>query len=165
MDIHKNIAYVLLGSNIGVRSFYIESAIAELLAVHKIIAVSKLYETEAWGQQDQQAYLNCAVALEVEASATDFFAQTRTIETALGRRDKGNYQPRTIDIDILFFGDEIIDTRSLTIPHPRLQLRRFVLVPMMDIAPDLEHPILKQSITQLLEACEDDLEVKVFEVA
>jgi 2-amino-4-hydroxy-6-hydroxymethyldihydropteridine diphosphokinase len=155
-----NQAFLLLGGNIGDRSFFINKALQLLGEKHLIVSTSSVYETAAWGDRIQQPYLNCAVHMEVNVSATELFKLTRNIEVELGRREKGNFEPRTIDIDILFYGDKIIQSRNLTIPHERLHLRKFVLIPMNEIAPNLIHPVFNKSIRTLLLECEDQLPVE-----
>ncbi|MEZ5009432.1 MAG: 2-amino-4-hydroxy-6-hydroxymethyldihydropteridine diphosphokinase [Chitinophagales bacterium] len=154
--------YLLLGSNIGNRQFYLEECIILLSQNFEIGKRSSIYETASWGDRTQQAYLNMAIEVFTHQSPSDIHQITRDIEDKLGRKDKGNYLPRTIDIDILFYGNEIIDTRSLRIPHPRLQYRRFVLEPLNEIASKLKHPILKKSIQTLLNDCTDNLPVVLF---
>jgi len=155
-------AFLLLGGNIGDRVSYIQQALQLIGEIFPLVTVSSIYETAAWGDRNQQPYLNMAVHIIVKQDAFYLFEQTRKIELELGRREKGNYEPRTIDIDILFFGLKIIQTRSLTIPHERLHLRKFVLVPMHEIAPNWIHPILKKDMNTLLRECEDQLAVEKF---
>lgn len=154
--------YLLLGSNIGDRQFYLQESISLLSQNFEVSNQSSIYETASWGDRTQQSYLNMAIEIFTNKSPADVHKITRDIEDKLGRKDKGNYLPRTIDIDILFYGNEIIDTRSLTIPHPRLQYRRFVLEPLNEIAPKLLHPILKKNIQKLLKECPDNLPVVLF---
>ncbi len=155
-------SYILLGSNIGNRLFYLDNAQEQLSEHFKINKISSTYETASWGDRSQKAYLNRAIEIEVELSPSDLHSITRNIEKNLGRIDKGNFLPRTIDIDIIFFGNEIIDSRKLTIPHPRLQNRRFVLEPLIEICPTYIHPILNKSVKVLLEECLDTLPVELF---
>lgn len=155
-------AYLLLGSNIGDRLYYLEECIRLLSEHFEIGQCSSIYETAAWGDREQQAYLNIALEICTDISPADLHQTTRAIEQYLGRKDKGNYQPRTLDIDILFYGEEIILSNNLTIPHPRLQFRRFVLVPLNEIAPKLIHPVFRKNIQTLLDECPDDLPVEIF---
>jgi 2-amino-4-hydroxy-6-hydroxymethyldihydropteridine diphosphokinase len=158
-----NHAYLLTGGNLGERAENLKMAeIAIGKSAGKIEAVSSLYETAAWGTTDQPDYLNQALLIETELSAQELLATLLKIEIQLGRFRQEKYGPRLIDIDILFFNNEIIKTPTLVIPHPHIQNRRFVLVPMAEIAPDLEHPIFKKTITELLAVCPDPLNVKKF---
>lgn len=157
---HTNV-YLLLGGNIGERISYINKAIEKLGSRFEILNQSSVYETAAWGDTNQMPYLNVALKVKVNCSAEEVHKITRNIEYSLGRREKGNYQPRTIDIDILFYGDKIIETKKLVIPHERLHLRNFVLVPLNEIEPSLMHPKLKKTVHQLFLDCEDKFEVEL----
>lgn len=160
-----NKAFLCLGGNIGNRLGYIHEAID---AISKKIGCvcnqSTIYETEAWGTENQQSYLNVCIEIDTSLSAKELIVKLLKIEQELGRVriENHQYHARTIDIDILFFNDEIIHNENLIIPHPRLHLRKFVLTPLKDIAGLLLHPILKKTITNLLTECPDSLEVKAF---
>lgn len=155
-----------LGGNMGDRAFYIYSAISEIKEqIGNVKKLSNIYETEAWGVENQQAYLNCCI--EVKSSLTPFEVLNTilTIEKNLGRERNPllQYDARTIDIDVLFYNNDFIDTETLMVPHPRLHMRKFVLMPLNDIEPNLEHPILKLPITYLLQHCSDKLNVKLYQ--
>lgn len=147
-------AYLSLGSNLGDRLRLIQEAVAALtVEAGSVTALSSLYETEPWGFSSPHRFLNVALALETTLSPETLLAVTQHIERDLGRTHKsvdGRYADRTIDIDLLFVGDAVLDTPALTLPHPRLHLRRFVLEPLCEIAPDLCHPLLRKSVSQLL---------------
>ena len=147
-------AYLSLGSNLGDRLRLIQEAVAALtVEAGPVTALSSLYETEPWGFSSPHRFLNVALALETSLSPETLLAVTQRIERDLGRTHKsvdGRYADRTIDIDLLFVGDAVLDTPALTLPHPRLHLRRFVLEPLREIAPDLCHPLLRTSVSQLL---------------
>ncbi len=155
-----NIAYLSLGSNEGDRAAMLRQAIDALNhQPGSVVAVSHVYETAAWGVTDQPDFLNIAVALETSLYAPGLLQSIRAIEAGLGRQRHIRWGPRTIDIDILFFNNDIIDTPDLQLPHPRLQERRFVLQPLAGIAPALVHPVFGRTMSELLLLCPDELEV------
>jgi len=143
--------YLSLGSNIGDRAQNLRAATDELphagVAVKK---VSSFYETEPVDFREQPWFLNCAVEAETHFDAIMLLQALREIETKMGSKKLVAKGPRLIDMDILLYGAETIDTPELQVPHPRMHLRRFVLVPLAEIAPELVHPVLKKSATQLL---------------
>jgi len=148
----KKIAYLSLGSNLGDRRANLRNAIGKLLSFGKLLAVSSFYETEPVDFTEQPWFLNCAVALQTELQAEDFLAEIMAIEREMGRQRTQPKGPRTIDIDILLFGKATLQTPQLTLPHPAMHQRRFVLQPLAEIAPDVQHPVLKKSIRELLKA-------------
>ncbi|MBI3476994.1 MAG: 2-amino-4-hydroxy-6-hydroxymethyldihydropteridine diphosphokinase [Acidobacteria bacterium] len=144
------LVYLSCGSNVGDRSASLRAAIERLKGVGTLQAASGFYETEPVELRAQPWFLNCVVALETRLTARDLLDQALAIEQEMGRirlRDKG---PRPIDIDILLYGDEVVEERGLKIPHPSMQKRRFVLEPLAEIAPDVIHPTLKKSARELL---------------
>ena len=126
----------------------------------KLKSFSSVYETAAWGQTDQPMFLNQALEITTPLKPMQLLQHILEIEKQLGRTRKEKYGPRNIDIDILFYNDEVHNYPLLIIPHPALQYRRFVLKPMNEIASNYVHPVLKRTIAELLEECTDDLPVK-----
>jgi 2-amino-4-hydroxy-6-hydroxymethyldihydropteridine diphosphokinase len=145
--------YLSLGSNLGDRAVNLREATRRLGQLGTIRWQSSLYETEPIEVQSAQPwFLNCAVALATQLTPRELLEAALTIEREMGRQRTGSKQPRQIDIDILLFGERVIRDRGLTVPHPAMQQRRFVLEPMMEIAPEAQHPILKKSVRELWEA-------------
>ena len=159
-----NNAYLLTGSNLGDRLANLNTAKA-LIDLHcgKTTRFSSVYETAAWGKIDQPSFLNQALEIETTLHPKELIKKVLKVEKLLGRKRTEKYGPRIIDVDIIFFNNEIIKKHFLAIPHPEVQNRRFALVPLSELAPDLIHPVLKKSIRELLEACSDKLEVKKYE--
>jgi 2-amino-4-hydroxy-6-hydroxymethyldihydropteridine diphosphokinase len=147
-----NVAYLSLGSNVGEREEQLREAMSRLGAVGRVVAGSSFYETEPIEFTQQPWFLNCAIALETSQTPEKLMATILRIEEKMGRRRVQKKGPRTIDIDILLFGDSIIDSPELTIPHPAMHQRRFVLEPLAEISPDVRHPAFKKTIRELLDA-------------
>jgi 2-amino-4-hydroxy-6-hydroxymethyldihydropteridine diphosphokinase len=147
----NHLVYLSFGSNVGDRAGHIGQAIKRLEADGNVVAVSSLYETEPVDFTDQPWFLNCAVALETVETPTQLMATLLRIEQEMGRQRMREKGPRVIDIDILLFGDIVVDLPELTVPHPAMQRRRFVLEPLAEIAPDARHPVLKKTIRDLLD--------------
>jgi 2-amino-4-hydroxy-6-hydroxymethyldihydropteridine diphosphokinase len=151
-----NLAHLSLGSNVGDREQQLRDAIARLENVGRVVAVSSFYETEPVEFTDQAWFLNCVVALETTATAEKLMSTLLEIERQVGHQRVQKKGPRTIDLDILLFrdpltDDAVIDSPALTIPHPAMHRRRFVLQPLAEIAPEARHPVLKKTIRELLE--------------
>ncbi len=148
----KKTVYLSLGSNVGDRKANLETAIEKLGGVGKVVALSSFYETEPVEFQQQPWFLNCAVKLETELMPRQLLGRILDIEQEMGRKRVQPKGPRVIDIDILLFGTSVVETKGLTIPHPALHERRFVLEPLAEIAPDVRHPVTKKSAREMRDA-------------
>jgi len=154
-------AYLLIGGNLGNRKENLLTAISLINEqCGSLTKSSSIYETEAWGKTDQPSFLNQALEISTSLNARQLMRKILKIEKEMGRIREEKLGPRIIDVDILLFDNEIHDLRFLKIPHPEMQNRRFVLVPIAEIDPTLQHPILKKTIAELLEECPDNLEVR-----
>jgi 2-amino-4-hydroxy-6-hydroxymethyldihydropteridine diphosphokinase len=155
--------YLLLGGNLGDKTKVFSDAQTRLHdRVGKITAQSALYETEPWGFESENLFWNQALEIITSLSPQEILRQTQQIELELGRiRKEDQYSSRVIDIDILFIDNQIISQSNLIVPHPRIQERKFALVPLCEIAPELIHPVFQKSIRQLLDECADQLKVEI----
>lgn len=152
----KKTVYLGLGSNVGDREANLRAAIERLGEVGVLQAVSSIYETEPREVTDQPWFLNCAVALETEQMPKQLLARLLGIEREMGRRRVKPKGPRLIDIDILLFGSSVVEAKGLTIPHPTMHERRFVLDPLAEIAPEVRHPVFKRTVREMRDALGKD---------
>lgn len=156
-----NKAYLLIGGNRGDRGAYLSAARNKINdECGTITAQSSIYQTAAWGMEAQEAFLNQALEIETGLEAAGLLKKILAIEEGIGRIREVKYGPRIIDIDILLFNQDIIKSTGLIVPHPQMQARRFVLVPLAEIAPEAMHPVYQKTIRQLLEDCPDKLDVQ-----
>lgn len=161
MQLDSKIVYLLLGSNLGDREGLIIDTVEKIRnEIGTVVSSSGLYETAAWGNEDQPSFLNAAVGVKTKLSAIEVLDKALFIEQELGRVRKERWGARLIDIDLIFYADEIInDNERLQIPHPRMQERRFVLEPLAEIAGNVIHPVFKCPVSSLLSELKDDLPV------
>ena len=149
--------YLCIGGNLGEREAHLEEALSFIdINFGDVLAVSSIYESEPWGMSDVPNFLNQVVLIQCELSNDQLLSEIAELEEFFGReRSSEGYVSREMDIDVLFIGDEIVETESFKVPHPRMAERRFVLEPLAEIARDLIHPQLKQSANEILKACAD----------
>lgn len=158
------LAYLLLGSNLGDRPARLAQAHRDLAAtVGPVVAASAFYETAAWGLADQPAFLNQVLAVETALTPASLLAACQAAEQQQGRTRHVHWGARTLDVDILLIGNEVIAMPTLTVPHPLLPARRFALAPLAELAPQLRHPQRPQTIAELLAACADPLPVHIWQ--
>ncbi|NQS96914.1 MAG: 2-amino-4-hydroxy-6-hydroxymethyldihydropteridine diphosphokinase [candidate division Zixibacteria bacterium] len=153
--------YLSLGSNIEDREENLRTSVNELSSIGEIVKVSSIFQTEPWGRRDQNDFLNIACILKCGFAPLDLLEAILEIERRMGRMRGAEWSPRTIDIDIVFIGDSLIDEPGLTVPHPHFHQRRFVLEPLMEIAPEFQHPKFGKTISQLHKSCSDPCEVNL----
>ncbi len=155
--------FLLLGSNLGDREAYLQTAVHHIETdIAPVVKKSAIYETQSWGKTDEPDYLNQVIELKTGLQPAVILQKILAIEKLMGRKREIKWGSRIIDIDILFYGQEVIDEPGLQIPHPELHKRMFTLIPMSEIAPDFIHPVLGKSIFQLKSELNSDLIVKKF---
>ncbi|TXE06720.1 2-amino-4-hydroxy-6-hydroxymethyldihydropteridine diphosphokinase [Algoriphagus aquimarinus] len=152
-------AVLIVGGNKGDRNALLKSAVEAVSELGEMTLRSKVYETEAWGGVAKGPFLNQVVEIKTAYSPFELLAFIQQIETTLGRKRDEHWGDRTMDIDIIFFGDRVIDTPELQVPHPFIAERKFVLVPLAEVLSEFIHPVLGKSSQQMLEECEDKSEV------
>lgn len=148
--------YLGLGTNLGDRTANLQAALDGLAEKLVITAVSPLYQTPPWGVTDQPDFLNLCLAAETDLPPTELLTFVKNLEVELGRQPAKRWGPRHIDIDILFYANQLVETENMTIPHPRLAERAFVLRPLADIAPDFVHPVLGETMADLAARVADE---------
>jgi 2-amino-4-hydroxy-6-hydroxymethyldihydropteridine diphosphokinase len=153
--------YLLTGSNLGDRGLYLQKAIEYIWRdIAPVIKTSSIFKTQSWGKTDAPDYLNQVIFLQTDMPARTILNKILNIETELGRKREEKWGPRTIDIDILFYGSAIINEEGLHIPHPELHKRRFTLEPLNELIPNFFHPVFNKTMLQLKNELKDDLIVK-----
>ena len=153
MTMDKHIVYLALGSNLGNRLENLKEAVAALSPQLEVKAKSHIYETPPWGYEDQPLFLNQVLKAQTYLEPEPLLKHLKRLEIALGRKPSFRNGPRLIDIDILLYDNLVLNTPALTIPHPHMHERGFVLLPMMDIAPDLIHPVIQKSVREIIVSC------------
>jgi 2-amino-4-hydroxy-6-hydroxymethyldihydropteridine diphosphokinase len=149
------IAYIGIGSNVGEREANCRKAIELLSKAGRVVRVSSLYRTEPVGYHEQEDFINAVAAVETDCTPDDLLRMCHTIEDLLGRKRGLRWGPRTADLDILLYGSQVVNQPGLAIPHPRMSMRKFVLIPLVEIAPDAVNPQLNRTAVQLLNELND----------
>jgi len=159
-----NIVFLGIGTNFGDRESNLKEAVARIEKhIGPVLKSSTVYETEPWGFQSGDEFLNIVVKVETKLNPTGLLKRILMVESLLGRvRGEKQYSSRVIDIDILLYEGMVIDEKSLKIPHPMMHKRKFVLIPLCEIGPEMVHPVLNKTISSLLKSCKDTSKVKIF---
>src|SRR6186997_653065 len=153
-DFDNHVVYLALGSNMGDRLSNLKEAIASLSPQMDVKAKSHVYETPPWGYENQSPFYNQVIKVKTYLEPEPLLKHLKRLEVALGRKPSFQNGPRASDIDLLFYDDRIMNTPVITLPHPRLHERGFVLLPLMDIAPDLIHPVRQKSVREMIADCD-----------
>jgi 2-amino-4-hydroxy-6-hydroxymethyldihydropteridine diphosphokinase len=153
MTMETHIIYLALGTNLGDRTENLRQAVAALSPQMEVKAKSHVYETPPWGYEDQPRFYIQVVKADTYLQPEPLLKHLKRLEVALGRQPNFRNGPRLIDIDLLFYDHVILNTPTLTLPHPRLHERGFVLLPLMDIAPEFVHPVLKKNVREMISSC------------
>ena len=158
----KHIAYIGMGSNLGNKLLRCQKAISEIRKIdrHRLLAQSSFYKTQPLGYTAQDWFVNGVIKIETELEAHELLQSLKDLESRLGRQESFRWGPRVIDLDILFYDEQQIQSEDLQIPHPRLHERRFVLIPLVEIDPHLTHPVSKRTVQELLNHLREDQGVK-----
>lgn len=154
---------LLIGGNEGNREYLIGQALDLISGVGKLSKVSSIYETQAWGEHSEGDFLNQAVVLESSQSPEEILKATQKIEKSLGRARHQHWGNRTMDIDLIYYDNQVLNTQNLIIPHPLMSERRFVLVPLTEILPGFIHPVFQLNTHELLKNCTDRSMVRLYE--
>lgn len=165
MILNKNEAVLLLGTNLGDRISFLEETKRQISQnIGSILSKSHIYESASWGYKSANYFLNQVVIVDSKYTPLDIFLKTQKIEQHLGKtsNSKVKYSDRPIDIDILFFDNQIVNKENLCIPHPEIQNRRFTLIPLCDVLSNYKHPILNKNMEQLLDNCKDQIEPTLY---
>ena len=162
MEMHT--VYLCIGGNLGDRLANLEETLDFItFNMGEIEATSSIYESVPWGMQSTDNFLNQIVRIQTELTPLQLLEEIKELEEYYGRERKpGQYLSREMDVDVLFWNDEVIELEELAIPHPRLEVRRFVLLPMNELAPDFVHPVSNKKISELLGACQDESKVTLY---
>ena len=159
-----HIVYLALGSNLGNRLSNLKNAVSNLPPQMEVKKKSLVYETPPWGHTDQPHFLNQVVMVHTYMEPEDLLGHIKRLETVLGREPTFENGPRVIDIDILFYGDKIVDEKNLKIPHPEFEKRKFAIVPLKEMLPEFLHPVTKKSIKEIYSRCPDKLGVRCISI-
>lgn len=161
---HVENVFLGLGSNVGNREAYLEASVDAIgkLKTTEILRKSSIYETEPWGVEGQEPFLNQVLEIETRLKPDDLYTHCQNIERVLGRKKNRNWRPREIDIDLLLYGNRVINSETVQVPHPYLADRRFVLVPLAEIAHRLMVPGLNRCVRELLDVCTDSKSVRLY---